>query len=406
VFKQRTLKSEHEENIEYRSLLISDTTTSHRCVHDIDESIAQLTLVWLDESVNEYSFDSLRTKALLRDISKNNCLFIDDADEFQKTIATMAHERIKMLVVMSESYAVKILASIQVQYPNIVDICTEYEVLQTVLQRVAASLTSDLFINQKFKSIRPLSPLKGIDNSNFYFSYILFIEVLKQMQQTEESNEIMLNACKDYYLKYGSYHQHIEEFRENYSLKTAIDWYIKEFFVYRLINRAFRTEDITLWKTSQCIRGQPHMPTNELKSLQSNLDCQIAANGLLSTSKYGSIARVFIVEVTNTSEFKVVIFQITVDASNLKNVVFVDINQYIGKADENESEKKILFNIKGVNYESESDIWIIKMEVTDENVSELKKQEIKRMKLSSDHPEIGTTFNNIGNCYKAIAMNT
>ncbi|CAF1657323.1 unnamed protein product [Rotaria magnacalcarata] len=137
------------------------------------------------------------------------------------------------------------------------------------------------------------------------------------------------------------------------------------------------------------------MPTNELKSLQSNLDCQIAANGLLSTSKYGSIARVFIVEVTNTSEFKVVIFQITVDASNLKNVVFVDINQYIGKADENESEKKILFNIKGVNYESESDIWIIKMEVTDENVSELKKQEIKRMKLSSDHPEIGTTFNNI-----------
>ncbi|CAM4757277.1 unnamed protein product [Rotaria magnacalcarata] len=116
------------------------------------------------------------------------------------------------------------------------------------------------------------------------------------------------------------------------------------------------------------------MPTNELKSLQSNLDCQIAANGLLSTSKYGSIARVFIVEVTNTSEFKVVIFQITVDASNLKNVVFVDINQYIGKADENESEKKILFNIKGVNYESESDIWIIKMEVTDENVSELKKQ--------------------------------
>ncbi|CAM4760383.1 unnamed protein product [Rotaria magnacalcarata] len=267
VFKQRTLKSEHEENIEYRSLLISDTTTSHRCVHDIDESIAQLTLVWLDESVNEYSFDSLRTKALLRDISKNNCLFIDDADEFQKTIATMTHERIKMLVVMSESYAVKILTSIQginikiiifcknyhkiidfkVQYPNIVDICTEYEVLQTVLQRVAASLTSDLFINQKFKSIRPLSPLKGIDNSNFYFSYILFIEVLKQMQQTEESNEIMLNACKDYYLKYGSYHQHIEEFRENYSLKTAIDWYIKEFFVYRLINRAFRTEDITLW---------------------------------------------------------------------------------------------------------------------------------------------------------------
>ncbi|CAF2678496.1 unnamed protein product [Rotaria sp. Silwood2] len=200
--KLGTSNIEHQKDIECQPLQLSDTT-QRRHVHCEDEFIVQLTLIWLDESANEYSFDSLRTKALLRDISNNNCLFIDDANEFQRIIEKMKREQRKILVVISES------------------------------------------VN---------------------------------------------------------------------------DWYIKDSFVYRLINRAFRTEDITLWylfryfvidlckqlekvhtqqnnqKPFTVYRGQSTMSTNELKKLRSNPDCQIATNGFFSTSKDKSVARQFIAD--------------------------------------------------------------------------------------------------------------
>jgi tetratricopeptide (TPR) repeat protein len=420
----------HEEEIE-----LTSSNNSQRLQIDFDDKhIDKLTLIWLDANAQEYSPDSLHTKALIQEISNHNCLFFDQSDQFLMEINKMKDENRNLLVVMSGSYANEILSSrqntigkiiifsrnyykyagLKNEYSNVVDICTENETLKNCINRQFPSLKFNLFINQIFNSGRILSSLQGVDNDSDYFSYILFIEVLKQIRQTEESKEIMLNKCKDYCRDNHSFLRDIEQFRNSYTSKKAIDWYIKDSFVFRLINQAFRTEDVMLWylfrfyiidlckqletiykeqkhQTSFTVYcGQSMMSTTELKNLQSNIGCQILTNGFLSTSKDINRAKELIFGAVNTEEFKVVLFEIIVNASNLTNVVYVDIDEYTRKSDESEILFNIgtVFKIESIIYDSqlEMGVWRIKMEPTEEKIDEMKERidEAKKKYLNGD----------------------
>mgnify|MGYP000274180410 CR=1 FL=1 len=57
----------------------------------------------------------------------------------------------------------------------------------------------------------------------------------------------MLTKCKDFYRRNPKELAKINLFRSTYTSDRAIDWYTEDCFVYRLVNQAFRTEDVTLW---------------------------------------------------------------------------------------------------------------------------------------------------------------
>jgi tetratricopeptide (TPR) repeat protein len=225
----------------------------------------------------------------------------------------------------------------------------------------------------------------------------------------------MLNKCKDYYR--GNKHEIelIEQFRNGYTSKKAIDWYTRESFIYRLINRAFRTEDITLWYLFRyfiidlCIQlesvhqeqnirssltvycGQTHMSTNEFENIKSNIGCLLSTNGFLSTSKKIQLAEQFIGSVEECEDFKAVLFEITVDGSS---TIFVDIDQY--KTTSNEEE--VLFNIgsvfkvENIDYDCNRKIWIIKMKATDEGTHEIKARIDDGRKRQYYHENINLMF--------------
>ena len=70
------------------------------------------------------------------------------------------------------------------KYPNTIDVCIDHEILKNSMQHEMPLLKFNLFANQNFKSIRTLHLSKDIpETSSAYFSYILFIELLKQMQK-------------------------------------------------------------------------------------------------------------------------------------------------------------------------------------------------------------------------------
>jgi len=140
----------HEEEIEFTSL-ISSNSPQHRQVHFDDKHTDKLTLIWLDEKAQEYTPDSLHTKALLQQISNHNCLFFDKSNEFLMKMKKMKNKNRKVLVVMSGSYKNQILSSkqntigkiiifsrnyyeyadLKNEYLNVVDVCTEHEKLYT-----------------------------------------------------------------------------------------------------------------------------------------------------------------------------------------------------------------------------------------------------------------------------------
>lgn len=497
-----------------------------RSLFQHDQHIEQFILIWLDKSSQENSLHSLHTKTLLKQINNDRCLFFDDIDLCLSNIDVLKKENKKMIVVISGSFAKEILSKnkdlptmiifcqdynkynrLFEKYFNVTDVCTEYETLKNCIQRELPSLKSNLFSHRKLNSLRFISSSENIGYSGAYFSYMLFIDLLKRMPQTQQAKENMLNKCKDYYRKDATELKRIEEFEKTYTSNKAIDWYIEDSFFYRLINKAFRTEDVSLWylfrffifdlctqledihkkqNNQTCFtvyRGQAFLPTTEFESLKSNIGGLISTNGFFSTSTNFEIAKTFFVGAKDTEDFKVALFKITVDASQLKNIIFVDIDKYMNQIYESEILFSIgsVFKIENVNYDSDLCAWVIKMKATDQETKSIKDRidtmrtkfqncninllfgrllldmaqyskaesyfkmmlhalpkshidlalvydhigdlnmqttnwnealknfnlayEIKKKRRPSNHPDIGTTFNSIGNYYKIIGDN-
>ncbi|CAF1578791.1 unnamed protein product, partial [Didymodactylos carnosus] len=187
------------------------------------------------------------------------------------------------------------------------------------------------------------SSIQDEGNRSAYFSYILFVDLLKQMPQIKQAKEIMLNKCKDYYRRDKSELEKIELFRNTYTSVTAVSWYTRDSFVYRLVNQAFRTEDVALWYlfrffiidlctqleniykeqifeshlTLYC--GQAHMPIKEFDNTKANIDGLISTNGFLSTSKDRENALQFVLGASDTENFKVVLYRALSKAQPLQS---------------------------------------------------------------------------------------
>jgi tetratricopeptide (TPR) repeat protein len=403
--------------------------------HSNEERSEQFILIWLDGYCEENSLDTLRTKTLFRQLS-DRCLFFNRTDLFLNEIGKIKSENKKILVIVSGLFAKEILPKTKEilstiiifcrnseKYKhllrdnlNIIDICTEYETLKHCIHDELPTLKFNLFANQKLTSLRSLDD----EYNNTYFSYMLFINFLKNMPQTKQAKEIMLDKCKDFHRRNEAYLKSIEIFRNTYTPNQAINWYVQDSFVYRLVNRAFRTEDVTLWYlfryyiTDLCTqlesvhkeqnirsyftlyRGQSHLPTNELDHLKSNIGGLVSTNGFLSASKEINTAKEFILDATDSEEYKVVIFEIFLDAENLKNTVFVDVDQYSGIPN-GRGESEILFNIGSVfqilsvDEGDDFEVRKIRMKATDADTHSIKER-IDRMQKKYQNGNINLFF--------------
>jgi hypothetical protein len=74
----------------------------------------------------------------------------------------------------------------------------------------------------------------------------MLIYVLKQIPRDQSSHQQMIDLCRDYFKNNKYEMEKIEDFRMNYKREKAIEWYTDECFLYKLLNKALRTEDIEL----------------------------------------------------------------------------------------------------------------------------------------------------------------
>jgi hypothetical protein len=179
----------------------------------------------------------------------------------------------------------------------------------------------------------------------------------------------MLDLCTAYYRDNPIYLAHIDEFRRTYTEDTALNWYTRASFVYkyvfstskclvlsviyiyRLVNKALRVEDVELlyqfrffiidlckqlkkhWLYAQSVglteitstvhRGGKLAPAEFSLLKPGQL---ITTNGFLSTTRNIDVARVFIENsMTNDSNYYAVLFHITIP-ENLTSLVFADVD--------------------------------------------------------------------------------
>jgi len=279
------------------------------------------------------------------------------------------------------------------EYPKIVDIYTNKdELIKSIEEKVRHVerhfFSFDLF-NQKQKSTRDLSK----ESASFLWNQML-IHILKQTPQNDLAKEDMLNKCLDYYQTNQFELNKIEEFRTNYRREKAISWYTDECFLYKLVNRALRTEDIQLLYSFRffiidlCFeleqenkklknqgiiklyRGQI-MTNEEFQKLKNNIGNFISTNGFFSTSRNINVSLPF-TKTRDKNTNKSVLFQINVDTS-IESIIFADIASLSSMPHEEEVLFSLnsLFKIEQISFDSTLDVYIIEMTATNEGIEKI-----------------------------------
>ncbi|CAF0786085.1 unnamed protein product [Didymodactylos carnosus] len=168
------------------------------------------------------------------------------------------------------------------------------------------------------------------------------------------------NECRIYYQGKQTILKFLDEFEEYYTSKTAIHWYTREGFLFRLINKAFRHRNINvinllhffivdlfneIKKTSTlqkqdhlvCFRGQL-ISNIELEALQEKK--LIRANSFISATQNYELAKIFARGgAALTNDLQCVMFKIVIDKNAWKTKRFADIV----KLSYNEDEEEIFF---------------------------------------------------------------
>ena len=375
---------------------------------EIQENLEDLTLLWLDSNIDD-SCDSLHTLSQLDELS--NCVLLyTDCDLCINYIQTITQEKILLIISGKiwqsfgpQIHSFKTIIAIFIfcneqtahnpilyTYSKVIGIFTnQQDLLKSIRKskRIVLKQTFgfSLFEHQKQKSTRDVSKDFGS-----FTCFQLLIDILKKIPQSEGAKRDMLDKCREQYTSNALEMKKIEQFEQEYTKDKAIEWYTRDLFVYRLVNKALRTEDVELlylfrffiidlcsqleqeWKQAysekadvfNVYRGQ-RMSAEEFDQLNGSVGSLISTNGFFSTTRDIEVALEFLSP--SSDDQKTVLFEIKADY-RLRTVIFADIDEF----SQMEGEQEVLFNlgsvfkINDVSFDSKFGCWKIQMTATDE----------------------------------------
>ena len=284
------------------------------------------------------------------------------------------------------------------QYHKIAGMYSDYDNLVENIKEnillVEQDQQSQYYIYTDQKSIRDLT-----NESTLFIWFILIKDVITKMPRNEEAKSDAITECLKCYQKNNCQLQTIKHFNRIYCSDDIIKWYTRQTFVYKLINKALRTEDPEQIYTYRFLIAELHLRItqeyeklrresectivlyrgcklllHELEKLKENVNKLISINGFLSTSRSKNVALMFAGTSTETDTKQSVLFEIECSIDQLIDandaVVFADIAAFSNYPEEEE----VLFTcgnsfrIKAVNHSYEPNICMIKMEVAPEGV--------------------------------------
>ncbi|CAF1028223.1 unnamed protein product [Didymodactylos carnosus] len=222
-----------------------------------------------------------------------------------------------------------------------------------------------------------------------FFWFQLLIDTLLRIPQTDNAKKDFLATCRLHYDKNVSELAKIDEFDKTYQKNQAIFWYTRDSFLYRLLNRAFRTENIDiifkfrffmidlynqlrdfsinfiqtliLAKEDYLIvyRGQ-QTSAEELQRIRDNIGRLISMNTFLSTTTDRQIAVIYAGNGNNRPFLEPVLFKIMIDLktveipakfANIKNI------SYFNDEDEVLLSMATVFTVESIEKQDDEDIW-------------------------------------------------
>ncbi|CAF1188503.1 unnamed protein product, partial [Didymodactylos carnosus] len=283
------------------------------------------------------------------------------------------------------------------KYSKLIDIFTdEHTLIERLRQDILLTYRNDLPISiSRLDEINSERSLTSLDKNTLMFLWNqFFTDYLINFPHTDmnQLKNDMVEQCQLEYKNNQVQLTNIDYFVNNCTNDNALNWYTKDSFLYRLLNKAFRTQNIHLICKFQyftillykqlkelsikqqqenymkLFRGQI-LSRNDLEKLESNVGHLISVNTIMSTTRKEDVARAFIIGAKAG-----VIFQINVESTK-KNILhpFADISHFSSNPDEEEILffSGTVFHIDSVEKESDS-TWIVKLTLKNETIEQIK----------------------------------
>ncbi|CAF4193395.1 unnamed protein product [Didymodactylos carnosus] len=283
--------------------------------------------------------------------------------------------------------------------------------VSTNIDDICDQLTKDVAINSNnLVSVTAMAPNangKEINKQEASFMYFqLLVEILTQFNHKESTKQELIDLCRMDYGGNNTQLNAIDQFYKTYSKEQAIEWYTKDCFLYRMLNKALRTQDIgmifklgffikdlheelhnlqttsttPLGRTITVYRGLG-IPNKEFESLQKKVGGLLSMNSFLSTSTQEAVAMRYARSSLDRSDITSVLFEMMVDTDKCRQP-FANIKTVSTFDTENEILFSVgtVFRIISIKKLRKEDVWNIHLELTgDEDIEKsILKNHIKR----------------------------
>jgi len=330
-----------------------------------DHNLETFSIFWLDEQVNATE-DNRRTQLKLREIINHLKTFDDQNQCHQKILSLSTQDRLVLIVsgrcgrqLVPQIHHLRQISSIYVycmdkkaneqwakDFIKIKSVIVQLKDLIHVIKKdqkgrvkIEEPLTINIF-NVNNKADQSTTGLNG----NFVHS-LLLIDVLIRMKSIESDKQQLIQLCKKEYQTNNAELILVREFEKDYRANKAVWWYTRDTFLYRMLNKALRVQNIDLLfllrfvigdiyqqlkqyqhqSSIRVFRGQV-MSIDELNTLRQSIDNLISINSFFSTSTNRHQALGFLNSTEITSDLCRVLFVIDADPRSVKSKPFADIS--------------------------------------------------------------------------------
>ncbi|CAF1032842.1 unnamed protein product [Adineta steineri] len=228
-------------------------------------------------------------------------------------------------------------------------------------------------------------------DGRFVHSQLLIDCLLRMEPMLTDKNEFISFSLNEYHDNEDML-KIIKEFEDEYSSDRAIWWYTRETFIYRLLNKSLRIQNIDLlfclrflirdieqqlqqYKCSSPLivyRGQL-ISSEELELLKQSKGTLISMNSFLSTSLNRSTALEFLNTNINDNKLQRILFEINADPCRDGMKPFANISSFSYFPTEDEILMMLgsVFRINNI-YLDENQIWIMNITLCSDNDHDLK----------------------------------
>ncbi|CAF4872024.1 unnamed protein product, partial [Rotaria sp. Silwood1] len=357
----------------------------------------ELTLIWFDTELIINSNDTQEIKKRLHTLNAY-VLFYSDVDRLIFYLRTCQKEKVILITVTTSRSA------LPVDWNNNNIICFHldtFDQIDNLMQDI------DHYISKEFENERVSGRLIGddtrnisqreVDNEAFrILCYRMYKQILFSMNEStsEQAKCEFLTLCRN---RYPELSNAIDEFEQTYTVNDAIKWYTKDTFVYKLVNRALRTQDLEclfvlrfyLRNLTHCLKNEWNEWRNATNSgsivtlyrgqvvnkefrldLLKRQGMLVSANGYLSTSQKEEVAKMFASVGTRLTEGESVLFDINVDLHD-SNSAFANISRF----SQMDHEEEVLFDLDTTfrienviqEYEDNVPYWRVRMSLAPDN---------------------------------------